>query len=64
MNTYERVLKMSRPARLHFVRQADKYGLACTCKSGYCAKHDEDLQKLIERDKEEALQWELEGDKC
>ena len=47
MTTLEMVKKMSHFRREQWLEMAVRYGLACTCRSGYCAHHDMDLQKLI-----------------
>ena len=52
VNTYKRVMRMSHTEQKHWLRQAVTYGLACSCKSGYCAKHDDRLQQLIDSERE------------
>ena len=47
MTTYDRVIKMRPYTKNEWIENARLYGLACTCKSGYCAKHDARLQALI-----------------
>jgi hypothetical protein len=46
-DTYERVMEMHPQGRERWIKSTLLYGLACSCKSGYCAKHDPRIIALL-----------------